>query len=86
MRFSYRELTILSLTSIVPHAASGSIFPGPSFHGRSDFLPLKTSLNRFVPRGSGLRMCGSSQVNSQAYHSEPMSLDISRSVPNQKAF
>lgn len=81
----YSEFTKAKLTLIVAHATSGSVSLRPSFRGHFDFLLRKTFLDRSVPRGSGSRMCGSSQANHQVCLSEPMNLASLRSVPAQKA-
>ena len=56
---------ILKLTLVVPHVASGLISLGQNSHVHSVFLREKTFSDRFVRRGNGSRMCGSSQATYQ---------------------
>lgn len=71
----YSEFFNTESDLIVPDAASGLISLGPDFRGHFDFLLRKTYLNKFVPRGSGSRMYGSSQANFLVCLLEPMNLD-----------
>lgn len=79
-------IMILRLTLIVPHVASGSTSLGPNSHVHSGFLPQKTFSNRFVPRGNGSRMYGSTQASYQVSLLEPMSLAMLTSLPESKSF